>query len=95
MTGLTRSDVDYVANLANLKLTERETRELRRDLSATLNFVEKLQEVNTRKTIPTSNVSGLKNIVRDDVPRPSLSQDQALKNAPVSHNCFFKTKSIF
>ena len=95
MSKLTKIDVAHVADLANFEVSDQEAKKLQKELSETLAFIEKLSEVETKGMDPTSQVTGLEKVTREDVPRPSLNQDQALKNAPETHNYFFKTKPVF
>lgn len=95
MAKLTKSDVKHVAELAGFRLSGREILRLQKELSETLEFIKTLEEINTTGVAPTSHVTGLQNVTKEDFSRPSLSQDRALANAPSCHNNFFKTKSIF
>lgn len=88
-------DVGHVAKLANLKLTPAEEKTYEKQLGEVLNYVSKLNELNTEKVEPVSNVTGLINISRQDDAKPSLSQEEALKNAPKLHNGFFEVDAIF
>lgn len=92
---LTSDQVKKVAKLANLTLTEDEIVKLGSQLSDTLNFIEELNKINTDNIEPTSSVTGLVNVMRDDEIEPSLSQDEALQNAPTKENGYFKVKAIF
>jgi aspartyl-tRNA(Asn)/glutamyl-tRNA(Gln) amidotransferase subunit C len=87
-------DVNHVARLANLTLSEEEKEKFEKQLEETAQYVEGLNEVETKDTEPTSQVTGLENITREDEVKPSLTQDQALKNAKSTHNGFFKVKGI-
>lgn len=87
-------DVNHVAKLANLTLTEAEKKKLQAQLGETVEYVEELEEVNTDGFEPVSQVTGLENITRDDVIKSSLSQADALKNAKSTYNGFFKVKGI-
>ena len=93
--GLTAKEVKHVARLARIGLSEKEVEKFRDQLSAILDFVEKLQEVNTAKIKALSQTTGLKNVFRQDIVTPSLSQNQALKNAPKKFKGYFKTKAVF
>lgn len=88
-------DIGYVAKLANLKLSEDEKQKFNHQLSDILRYFDKLQEVNTAKVEPIGQINGLENIKREDEPAPSLSQADALKNAPKIHNGFFEVDAIF
>lgn len=95
MIKLTKSEVEHVARLARLGLSDEELKKFRRQLSAILEYVEQLNELDTRDVEPISQVTGLKNVFREDVTRPSLTQEEALSNAPDQHNGFFKVRPIF
>ena len=87
-------NVGHIAKLANLKLTDSETKTFEKQLEETLIYIESLNEVSTDKIDPTNHVTGLENITRKDEASPSLSQDEALKNAKSKHNGMFKVKGI-
>lgn len=87
-------DVKHVAKLANLPLEEDEIKKLGSQLEETLNYIEQLNEVDTKNIKPTSQVTGLVNVTREDIPSQSLSQEQALSNTEEKHNGLFKVKGI-
>lgn len=87
-------NVRHVAKLANLPLGDEEVGKLESQLVETLEYVEQLNEVDTKNVEPTSQVTGLENVTREDVPLESLSQEQALSNAKHTHNGLFKVKAI-
>ena len=88
-------DVAHVAKLANLKLTVKEEKDFEKQLSAILDYFKDLQKINTDKVEPISNITGMLNVSREDEAKPSLSQEDALKNAPKIHNGFFEVDAIF
>lgn len=94
-SGSSAIDISHVAKLANLKLTASEEKTFEKQLGEVLNYISKLNELNTEKIEPTSNVTGLMNVSREDESKPSLSQEDALKNAPKLHNGFFEVDAIF
>lgn len=87
-------NVKHVAKLANLPLSPLEEEKFEKQLSETLDYVNQLEEIDTKGAIPTSQVTGLRNIARDDNVSPSLSQQQALANAKSVHNGLFKAKTV-
>ena len=87
-------DIDHLAQLANLPLSTEEKKKFEKQLGETLDYVKQLEEIDTKNVEPTSQVTGLENITREDEAAPSLSQEDALKNAKSQHNGFFKVKSI-
>jgi aspartyl-tRNA(Asn)/glutamyl-tRNA(Gln) amidotransferase subunit C len=87
-------NIKHIAKLANLTLTETEIGMLDSQLTETLEHIDQLNEVDTTGTEPTSQVTGLKNITREDIAKESLTQDQALSNTDETHNGLFKVKGI-
>ena len=86
---LSHAEVDHVAELAKLALTDQEREAFCLQLSAILEYAERLQEVDTGDIAPTSTVLPLENVMRDDEAGPSLPVADALANAPVvEENCF-------
>ncbi len=91
---LTRKQVEHVANLAKLDLTEKEIETYRSQLSAILEYAAILERVDTDAIPPTASVVPLRNVMRDDEPAPSLQQADALANAPSAKDGFFQVKAI-
>ena len=91
---ISKQEVEHVAKLARLELAEGETDKLIDQLSNILTYVETLNGLDTKGVAPTSHVLDIKNVVRDDVSAPSLSQDQALANAPEKAAGHFKVPKI-
>lgn len=87
-------DIKKVAKLAGLTLTKDEESKFEKQLSDILQYVEKLSEVDTKNVEPTSQVTGLENITRNDVATPSLSQEDALSGTDNQHNGMFKVPAI-
>ena len=79
---ITKSDVEKVAKLARLYVSETEKEAFATQLSQILTHVQKLNEYETQGVEPTSTVRGQVNVFRNDEVRPSLSVEQALANAP-------------
>lgn len=92
---LTKDQVKHVARLAGLTLSKKEITKFQKQLSDILDYVAQLDEVDTSKVEPASQVAGLENIFRDDKTAPSLSQKEVLSGAKEKHNNFFKIKGIF
>jgi aspartyl-tRNA(Asn)/glutamyl-tRNA(Gln) amidotransferase subunit C len=92
---LTADEVRYVAELAKLRLTEAEMQEFAGQLSDILEYAERLQAVDTSSVPPTPYILPLTNVMRDDVPEPSLSNDEALANAPDREDGFFRVRAVF
>ena len=88
-------DIDYVAKLANIPLTNKEKVLFEKQLKDVLNYIAKLDEVNTDKIEPVAHITNLENVIREDEPSPSLTQEEAIKNAPKTYNGFFEVDAIF
>ena len=82
MSGLSRSDVEHVAHLARLGLTDDELTLLQGQLNHILEQYAKLAELTTDDILPTAQTIELENILREDVVTPSLPVDEVLGNAP-------------
>ena len=92
---LAPKEVKHIAELANLRLTQAEIKKFAGQLSDILSYIEQLNKLDVKKLEPTSQVTGLKNVVREDRPKPSLSQGEVLSGASEKDNNFFKIKAIF
>ena len=82
---ITRKDVEKVALLARLELSEAEVDSLTNELAQIVGYVDQLAEVDTENVEPMAHAVEVHNVFADDVVRPSLSREAALANAP-SHN---------
>ena len=82
MAELSRADVEHVAYLARLGLTEEELTRLEGQLNHILDQYAVLAELDTERIPPTAQTIELENILRDDVPLPSLPPEDVLTNAP-------------
>lgn len=92
---LSQKDVKHIARLANLNLSEAEVEKFRLQLSAILDYMEVISSIDTSNVSPTTQITGLKNISRGDIPQTSLNQEDAVATAPSKHNGFIKVKAIF
>jgi len=79
---ISKQEVEKVAKLARLEVTEAEKDAFAKQLSQILTHVEQLNRYDTKGVEPTSTVMGQVNVFREDVVRPSLPVDKALANAP-------------
>ncbi|MDD5147162.1 MAG: Asp-tRNA(Asn)/Glu-tRNA(Gln) amidotransferase subunit GatC [Candidatus Daviesbacteria bacterium] len=92
---LTSDQIKHVAKLANLPLTPDEEEKYSDQLSKILEYVEQLNQVDTSDVESTFNVTGQSNVMREDETTPSLSQEEALSNAPRKKDSMFVTKGVF
>jgi aspartyl-tRNA(Asn)/glutamyl-tRNA(Gln) amidotransferase subunit C len=88
-----RDQVLHVAKLARLKLTDDDLDRMPEELSKILEHVETMNELNLEGVEPTSHVVDLTNVLREDVPRPGLSREQALGQAPDAADGGFRVPS--
>lgn len=91
---LSTDEVKHVAALAHLGLTKKEIAKFQKQLSQIVSFVNQLSEVDTNNVVPTSQVTGLENVFREDVVTPSLSREKVLANAPDKYKEFFKVRPV-
>ena len=94
MASLTRSDVEHVAHLARLGLTEDELALLQGQLNHILDQYQKLAELDMDAIPPTAQTIELENILREDVARASLDADAVLANTPERDGNFFIVPAI-
>ena len=94
MTKLSLQEVEDIAKLARLALNDEEKKMFQDQLSAILDYVEALQELDTDDVPPTTSALPLDNVMRDDVVRPSLPVEDALANAPDQADDSFRVKPI-
>ncbi len=91
---ITKKDVIHVANLARLGLNDEETIKYEKELNDVLNFMDKLNELNTEGIEPTSHVLDIHNVFRADEVEDSLDVEDVLANAPDRDDDYFKVPSI-
>jgi aspartyl-tRNA(Asn)/glutamyl-tRNA(Gln) amidotransferase subunit C len=91
---ISKQEVEHVAKLARLELSEQEKDTLTDQLSNILTYVETLNSLDTRGVEPTSHVLDIKNVMRDDVAMQGLTQEQALANAPDKAAGHYKVPKI-
>jgi aspartyl-tRNA(Asn)/glutamyl-tRNA(Gln) amidotransferase subunit C len=91
---ITEADVRHVAHLSRLEFDDSEVQRFTKDLNDILAYVDKLAELDTASIDPTSHSLKMENVFREDEVRPSLSNDQALANAPEREGPFFRVPPI-
>lgn len=91
---ITKSDVEKIAKLARIELDEAEKEKFTRQFEDILAFVNELQEVDTSDVEEISQIAGLENVWSEDEAGKSLTNEQALKNAPASEKGYFKVKEV-
>ncbi|MFH0732733.1 MAG: Asp-tRNA(Asn)/Glu-tRNA(Gln) amidotransferase subunit GatC [Candidatus Omnitrophota bacterium] len=86
--------IKYTAKLARIDLTHAQASVLSRHLNSILEYIEKLNELDTSKVEPLSHALDMFNVLRDDNVKKSLSVEDALKNAPSVKNGFFEVPKV-
>jgi aspartyl-tRNA(Asn)/glutamyl-tRNA(Gln) amidotransferase subunit C len=87
-------NIERVAELARLNLKPEEKQKLAKDLGAILEYVKKLDVLDTKDVEPTSHVLNMENVFRADEAKPSDAASKALEHAPETEGSFFKVPKI-
>ena len=91
---ITMQEVEQVARLARLQLSDAEKERMRSELDGILSYIDKLRALDTEGVPPTSHAVPMINVMRDDEPVPSLPQADMLANAPDRSGEFFRVPKI-
>jgi aspartyl-tRNA(Asn)/glutamyl-tRNA(Gln) amidotransferase subunit C len=91
---VTESEVVHVADLANLELTAKERTRLAQDLNSILDYIDRLNELDTSKVPPMAQAITEGNVMRPDELRESLPHENALQNAPDGDSGFFRVPKV-
>ena len=94
MAKITRAEVEHVARLARLELSEDEKGRMTAQLDAMLGYIDTLNSLDTSGVEPTATVIPMVSVMREDVVRPSLDREEALANAPDREDVFFRVPRI-
>lgn len=91
---ITDKTVDEIAHLARLQFEGEEKEAIKKDLNRMLEFMDVLNEVDTSSTDPLIYMTEETNVMRDDVIKSTITQEQALKNAPSKDSDYFKVPKV-
>jgi aspartyl-tRNA(Asn)/glutamyl-tRNA(Gln) amidotransferase subunit C len=91
---LSLAQVEHVAQLAQLTLSDQEKELFREQLSSILEYAQRLQQLDTNAIPPTATVLPLENVMRDDQTRPSLPLADVLANAPATEDSYFRVPVV-
>ena len=91
---ITVKDVEHVAKLARLELTEEEKEKFAGQLGDVLKYVEQMNEVDTSNVIPMAHAMDFVNVMREDTVKYEQTKEQLMANAPDEENGFFKVPKI-
>lgn len=95
---ITKKEVEHIAELARIKLTEKEKDKMTKEMGAILGYIDKLKEVNTEGVAPIAHITGLADVFRnDDNPREPDSENikRLMEQAPSEKDGYVKVKSVF
>jgi aspartyl-tRNA(Asn)/glutamyl-tRNA(Gln) amidotransferase subunit C len=91
---ITSQDVEYLSKLARIELKEEEKKKFEKELLKILEYIEKLNEVNTENVLPTYHVLPVKNVFRDDIVEEFSFKEKIIENAPDREKNLFKVPRI-
>jgi aspartyl-tRNA(Asn)/glutamyl-tRNA(Gln) amidotransferase subunit C len=89
-----RKDVEYIVNLANLKIDDKDIDTFTKQLGDILAYVEQLDELDTEGVVPTAYTVPMKNVLREDRAKPSMDREKGLANAPDRKGNSFRVPKI-
>ena len=87
-------EIGHIALLARLELSEEEKDLFSRQLGSIIQYIEKLNELDTESVEPTAHILPLYNVFREDAVQPSLPREMALQNAPERNEQFYRVPKI-
>lgn len=92
---VTLNEVERIVSLSMLELDDGQKEAMQKDLSAVINHVQKLNELDTDGVEPTTYISKQQNITREDIPHQQMAREELLKNAPEQQDgCFIVPKVV-
>lgn len=91
---INRDVLDKIAHLARLEFDEKDAEKMMKDMTAIVNWVEKLNEVDTEGVEPLTTMSHEVNSLREDEVKPHLDHEEALKNAPKKDSDYFRVPKV-
>ena len=91
---ISSADVDKIAKLAKLDLSEDERKKFSSQLSDIVSYMEKLNRLDTKDVEPLAHVNDLMNVSREDKSRPSMEKEDVFKNSPQNDNEFFLVPKV-
>ena len=95
---ITTEDVEHIAKLARIKITQEEKEKLTQELGSIFGYIGKLNQLDTSNVEPTAQVTGLENIFREDKPTEQYSDEAVMRlldAMPVRENGYLKAKAVF
>lgn len=91
---ITDEIIDHIAHLARLEFSGEKKETIKQDMEKIISFMEKLQEVDTNNVVPLIFMSDEVNVLRDDVAKVTVTQKEALENAPKKDSDYFRIPKV-
>ncbi len=93
---LTKEEVEHIAELARIELTQEETTKYQKDLSSILAYFEQLQEIDTNNVEPIGHITGMTNMYREDREEEfgDLGRKEIMENVPDTKDNFIRVKAV-
>lgn len=91
---ITKEQVEHVAHLARLNLTEEEKVQMTTDMEAIIEFADQINSLDIADVKPTDHIIPINNVFREDVAAPSMDRDKLLSNAPNQENGCFSVPKV-
>lgn len=94
MSKIDKHEIERIAKLARIAVTPEETVQIAGELAQIMNYVEKLQQVDITGVEPTDQVTGLVDVWREDIVKPSMDRELLLQNAPSQRDGYIVVKRV-
>ena len=91
---ISREEVEHIAKLARLQLTEEEKKRFQVELGKILEYFDQLKKLDTEKVPPMTHAVPIENVLREDQVKPSLPAEEALQNAPEKKDSYFQVPKV-
>jgi aspartyl-tRNA(Asn)/glutamyl-tRNA(Gln) amidotransferase subunit C len=91
---ITNQDVEHIAKLAKLSFNDEEIQKMQKEMNNILDYIHKLDELDTSNVEPLNYVIDVKNVMREDIVKESYPPEESLKNAPAKTEKFFRVPKV-
>jgi len=91
---ISREEVEHIAKLARLELTEEEKKRFQVELGKILEYFDQLKKLDTESVPPMTHAAPIENVLREDQVKPSLPAEEALQNAPEKKDSYFQVPKV-
>src|SRR3972149_4678806 len=91
---ISREDVEHIAKLARLQLTEEEVKRFQIELGKIIEYFDQLKKLDTENVPPMTHAVPIENVLREDQVKESLLQEEALQNAPEKKESYFQVPKV-